>query len=103
MTRFRLSSHDLMIERGRYDDTARDERICKCCNMSMIESENHFLLVCPLYADIRRKCRKFKPYFCHWPNLNFDILMMSNSKHTILNVAKLMYQAQELRKNILNT
>ena len=27
MTRFRLSSHDLMIERGRYDDTVRDERI----------------------------------------------------------------------------
>ena len=80
--RFRLSSHYLMIERGRSDNTPRDERICKCCNMSMIKREYHCLLACPLVADIRRKF--FKPYFCRWPNLNN---LMSNSKQ-ILIVAK---------------
>ena len=55
LTRFRLSSHELHIERGRYENVPRDERICKCCNMSQIESEYHFLLVCPLYTELRRK------------------------------------------------
>ena len=78
LTRFRLSSHELHIERGRYENVPRDERFCKCCNMSQIESEYHFLLVCSLYTELRRKF--FKSYFCHWPNLNkFDLLMLSNS------------------------
>ena len=101
LTRFRLSSHELMIERGRYENIPRDDRICKCCNMSKIESEYHFLLVCPLFADLRKKF--FKPYFCHWPNLNkFDTLMMSNSKHITLNIAKFIFHAQDLRKNVLS-
>ena len=45
---FKLSSHKLHIERGRYENVPRDERFCKFCNMSQIESEYHFLLVCPL-------------------------------------------------------
>ena len=101
LTRFRLSSHDLRIERGRYENIARAERICKFCNMSMIENEYHFLLVCPLYAELRRKF--LKAYFCHWPNMNkFDNLMMSNSKQVILNVAKFIYYALEMRKVELN-
>ena len=90
-----------MIERGRYENIPRDDRICKCCNMSKIESEYHFLLVCPLFADLRKKF--FKPYFWHWPNLNkFDTLMMSNSKHITLNIAKFIFHAQDLRKNVLS-
>ena len=46
LTRFRTSSHRLMIETGRYhDDTRRELRICKCCNMGKIEDEYDFLLV----------------------------------------------------------
>ena len=63
LTRFRTSSHSLMIETGRYDDTRRELRICKCCNMGKIENEYHFLLVCSNYRDLRTKF--FKPYFCH--------------------------------------
>ena len=55
LTRFRLSSHELHIERGRYENIPRDERICQCCNMSQIESEYHFLFVCPLYTELRIK------------------------------------------------
>ena len=35
LTRFRLSSHDLNIEQGRYDNVPRHERICKCCRMNV--------------------------------------------------------------------
>ena len=33
LTRFRLSSHHLEIERGRYPNISREERLCKFCNL----------------------------------------------------------------------
>ena len=36
LTRFRLSSHDLAIERGRYENIARIDRICVFCNSNFV-------------------------------------------------------------------
>ena len=95
-TKFRLSSHDLAIERGRYENIPRDERICKNCNLNMVENEFHFLLVCPKYRDLRRKY--LKRYYCQWPTLNkFDDLMSKTSKPVIMNLAKFLYFAMKLR------
>ena len=81
--RFRLSSHDLAIECGRYDDNARNRRLCKFCNLNVIENEYHFLLVCPFYMDIRRQY--FNSYYCHWPSLlKFEKLMSVTSKRKII-------------------
>ena len=55
LSKFRLSSLDLAAERGRYDDKNRNDRICKLCNGSLIENEYHFLLVCPLYRELRQR------------------------------------------------
>ena len=38
-TKFRLSSHDLAIERGRFENIERNDRLCRHCNLNMIESE----------------------------------------------------------------
>ena len=38
--------HNLAIERGRYENIDRSERICRYCNGNFVESEYHFLLVC---------------------------------------------------------
>ena len=58
MTRLRISAHDLQIETGRYNNQAREERICKWCqlvlNVNSIENEQHFLLECDLYTRPRR-------------------------------------------------
>lgn len=97
LTQFRLSSHDLAIERGRYENLSRNERACKYCNSGLIENEYHFLLVCPYYRELRQKY--LKPYFCHWPTLNkFDDLMSKTNKNIICNVAKFIYHAFNLRK-----
>ena len=98
-----LSSHEFHFERGRYENVPRDERCCKCCtcNMSQIESEYHFLRMCPLYKELSRNI--FKPYLFHRPNLNkFDQLMLSNPKQETLSIAKFIFSAQELRKSVLN-
>lgn len=96
LSRFRTSSHSLFIESGRYDGTPREQRLCKSCTMNAIESEYHFLLVCPNYKDLRKKY--FKPYFCHWPTLNkFRTLMSSTSKYVINNLSKYIYSAFQIR------
>ena len=53
LTKFRLSSHDLAIETGRYTHIPRDQRICLQCNMNNVETEYLFLLVCPKYRELR--------------------------------------------------
>ena len=95
-TKFRLSSHDLAIERGRFENIERNDRLCRHCNLNMIESEYHFMLVCPLYRDLRNKY--LKKYYCHWPTLNkFDDLMTTKSTNVIKNVSKFVYFAMKLR------
>ena len=95
-TKFRLSSHDLAIERGRFENIDRNDRLCRHCNLNMIESEYHFMLVCPLYRDLRKKY--LKNFYCHWPTLNkFGDLMTTKSTNVIKNVSKFVYFAMKLR------
>ena len=58
ITKFRLSSHKLNIERGRYSrpKVPREERICKFCNE--VESESHFILFCKTYDSFRDRLLK---------------------------------------------
>lgn len=82
LSRFRLSSHNLEIERGIYYDIPRLERTCKFCRSLLIENEYHFLLTCPIYIDLRHKF--LKPYYFTWPTLQkFDKLMMTQNKKEI--------------------
>lgn len=50
LTKFRISAHNLAIERGRFENIPRAERKCIFCNLNVVESEFHFLLVCPMYS-----------------------------------------------------
>ena len=101
LSRFRLSSRQLEIETGRHIGSDRDQRLCRKCNMRMIEDEYHFLLTCPLYNDLRTKY--FSRYFCHWPNMTkFKLLMSSKSKYTLLKLSKYIYFAQKRRNETAN-
>ena len=50
LTKFRTSS-----QTGRYTNTPRIERLCINCHTNTIETEYHFLMICPKYNDIRQK------------------------------------------------
>ena len=52
-SRFRLSSHNLRIETGRWSRIARENRFCSC-EMNAVQTEDHVALECPLTADLRR-------------------------------------------------
>ena len=48
MARYRMSSHDLNIERGRFNNpiTPKNQRICTRCELNEIDDEIHLLLHC---------------------------------------------------------
>ena len=53
MAKLRTSSHNLQIEMGRRTHTPADQRLCHCGEN--VENEEHFLLRCESYEEIRRK------------------------------------------------
>ena len=68
VTKFRLSNHRLMIEVGRYEDTPREERCCPFCP-HVVESESHFMFVCPTYSHLRTQY--LRPITTSIPNYQF--------------------------------
>ena len=53
LSRIRLSSHQLAIEKGRHINIERKQRKCPLCTCD-IEDELHFILICPKYIDPRK-------------------------------------------------
>lgn len=98
LSRLRLSSHSLEIEVGRYNGTVRENRICKLCNLNVVESEYHFVSVCPTLRTLRTQYLENMT----WPTLgHFYRLLSSKKPKTLLNCAKYINVANKLRKSIL--
>ena len=99
MSKFRLSSHCLEIEVGRYNRIPREERKCKLCNQNVCESEYHFLLCCPLYNDLRIKYN----IRTSWPTISKYISMMSCTNVLKLKtIAHFLTEAFKLRSEKVN-
>ena len=65
MTKLRLSSHKLLIERGSWLNILRKDRLCTLCNK--LEDEFHVICECPRYDT----CIKLyiKPYYVRKPSM----------------------------------
>ena len=55
MCKIRISAHSLRIERGRYCNINRNERHSPICKTGQVEDENHFILKCKRFEQIRLK------------------------------------------------
>ena len=53
ISELRMSAYKLKIEKGRYVNINRNERICRNCDLGEIEDEKHFILKCPAYSVYR--------------------------------------------------
>ena len=60
LARLRMSAHTLAIETGRHSKPkiAKEDRLCKYCDLNEVEDEQHFLLRCTLYETLRRNLLK---------------------------------------------
>ncbi|XP_048252544.1 uncharacterized protein LOC125380687 [Haliotis rufescens] len=100
LSRFRCSSHNLLIETGRYVNIPREERICNLCSLNSVEDEFHFLLVCPVYLHLREKY--LQAYYYRYPNIIKFVTLLSNTKRSILqNVSMYIYYASLYRQNLM--
>ena len=88
IAKIRLSSHHLSIETGRYSNTSKASRCCFSC-ADCVEDEYHFILVCPVYANFRRKY--IKEYYYKRPSMfnTENYITMSNLGKFIFNSMKL--------------
>jgi hypothetical protein len=53
IARYRLSSHHLAVEEGRWKQIKRNDRICTICNSGCIENEYHVFIACRAYHHVR--------------------------------------------------
>ena len=93
----RCSTHRLRIEADRRNNVDRSDRICKICNTGEVETENHFLLRCPVLVDLRRQ---WIPQ-CYVTNTSISIFN-SDSIHTLKNLSMYIIQALRFREEILS-
>lgn len=99
LSRFRCSAHRLMVEEGRFRNINREDRICLKCNMNVVESEYHFLLVCPYYRNLR--LQYLPKFYRSWPNLQkFKCLMKNTQRKVVFNLSKFIYLANKLREEL---
>ena len=76
MTKLRLSSHKLMIERGRWQKCLHNDRICTECNV--LEDEYHAVIICPRYKELRGKY--IKSYYVMRPSM-FKFIQLLNTEN----------------------
>ena len=65
LSRFRTSNHRLPIELGRWNGTARDQRLCPNC--STLGDEFHLLIDCPVFSDLREPIDGILNAYRHLP------------------------------------
>ena len=80
LTKFRLSNHKLMIEKGRHLNLSIEERICPICHEG-IEDEIHFLVKCKQFDSLRKpifeRCTELRPQFSFYPDKEKFIYIMT--------------------------
>ena len=53
LSKLRLGTLDLEVEKSRKHKIPRAERFCKLCNTGVVEDEIHFILNCPILSQSR--------------------------------------------------
>ena len=99
LSRLRCSAHRLEIEEGRYRNIDRHLRLCKYCTLNQVESEYHFVLICPRYTLLRQQI--LPRYYYTWPSLNKLISLLQCEQTGVLRkLAKFVYLANEVRASL---
>ena len=98
ISRFRLVSHNLRIEQGRYFNETRVNRKCTMCNLNDIEDEYHFILICPLYSELRSKY--IKKFYYQRPSVAKLIKLLSvNNVKELCCLGKYLHLACKVRND----
>ena len=104
LARFRISSHNLRVETGRYvkPKIPIEDRICLYCTSHCVEDERHFLLKCTLYnqerADLINVSRLFIPQIDELDEISlFNSIMSSCELPVVEALGKYIYSSLDKR------
>jgi len=101
LSKLRCSNHRLAIERLR-GTIERKYRYCKYClnlNIDVIEDEYHFVMICPLYENIRQL---YLSRFCIIRSPEMFIRLMSSKSEIVLNnLSKFVFTAFNIHTNFM--
>lgn len=108
LSRLRLSSHELMIEKGRHRKPIipRIDRICPMCKDG-VEDECHFVTICPIYEEARKElytaAESFAASFKDIPTneQKFIYIMSNEDKKLLAKLGEFTYKSFKRRKIIL--
>ncbi len=107
ITKLRMSSHDLFIEKGRHTKplkTPVEQRICRYCNRNEVEDEVHFLIRCDYYEGARNKLLRDieAPTESGWTDVDLFLWLLNNRCPDILTkVGKFIWSGFKLRTNVV--
>ena len=106
LSRFRLSSHNLEIEMGRYTHpkTPVERRLCQMCDSGNVEDEMHFLIGCTRYNALRSNLMTVA--HTHIPSINrrdardrFILLMSCEIPEVLFALGQYIWKAEEIKKS----
>ena len=95
MARLRCGNHSLMIEKGRYDNTPRAERKCLLCESNQIEDEEHFVMYCAHFSELRE--RYISKHLVSNNSYGFIKLLTTNNKNALFDFSNFLFIAFKKR------
>ncbi|KAL9977135.1 hypothetical protein ACROYT_G014508, partial [Oculina patagonica] len=111
ITKLRLGVHSLRIQTGKYENagapTPVEERKCLVCKENHIEDEQHFLMYCKGYNDVRKELHfivsQTDPRFVGLTDHEkIMYLLKLDNNATSRIIAKYIFLIFQKRKEILN-
>ena len=110
LTRFRLSNHDLLIEKGMHmrPRLDRSDRKCFICK-DKVENERHFIVECPAYEKERKelfdccyeKCPTFE--YIHTEEQKFIFIMTNEDIFINKKLGKYIFECFKIRQCLKET
>ena len=98
-TRFRLGISEIKVHAFRYKHVCHAELLCPLCKQSE-EDEVHFVLICPVLNDLRRKFIA-KTYYAYPCMFRLCLLMSSNDARVVHDLALYLFKALQSREIII--
>ena len=107
ISKLRLSSHDLMVEKGRHSKpkTPLEERTCPFSSNNVVEDEQHFVLECPTFSKQRSLMLNNILQHTNFNNndeVNFISILSSKDENILFSLGKYLTKCFKMRKNILS-
>ena len=105
MSKFRLSNHTLMVEKGRHENINPEERFCSFCHQEM-EDEFHFLIKCQTCSHLREQLfheiKEIIPDFYYPQDERFLFWFLLSCPNILPSTAHFIHSAFDFRNDLRN-